>query len=102
MRSRDREASEIQRRIGDLLLRHWDPIGIKDEPQAQNEYDSYVGGVYRLLVSGASAEEIAKHLADTETKQLGFEDTELGRCSGQASERVLEELPVPPWGLLGA
>jgi hypothetical protein len=76
MKSRDCEAREIQRRIGDLLLRHWDPIGVKDEPKAQAEYDSYVGGVYRLLVSGASAKEIAKHLVDIETRQLGFEDTD--------------------------
>lgn len=76
MRSRDREAREIQRRIGDLLLRHWDPIGVKNEPKARDEYDSYVGGVYRLLVSGASAKEIAKHLVDMETRQLGFEDTD--------------------------
>lgn len=30
----------------------WDPIGVKDEPNAQDEYDSYLGGVYELLVSG--------------------------------------------------
>ena len=30
----------------------WDPIGVKDEPNAQDEYDGYLGGVYELLVSG--------------------------------------------------
>jgi hypothetical protein len=66
----------MQRELGDILLRNWDPIGIKDEPEAQDEYDSYVGGVYRLLASGASIKEIATHLASIETSLLGYQDTD--------------------------
>jgi hypothetical protein len=58
------------------LLRHWDPIGIADVPEQQDEYEAYVGGVYRLLASGTSAREIAEHLVDIERQQLGFKDTE--------------------------
>ena len=76
MSSQHQRARDIQRRIGEVLLRNWDPIGIKDVPQAQDEYDAYIGGVYRLLVSDATAKEIAQHLVDIETKQLGFEDTD--------------------------
>ena len=78
MRSEEERAREIQRQIGEILLRHWDPIGIADEPEAQDEYEGYVGGVYRLLASGASAQQIAEHLADIETRQLGFKDTRAG------------------------
>jgi hypothetical protein len=66
----------MQRELGDILLRNWDPIGIKDEPEAQDEYDSYVGGVYRLSASGASIKEIATHLASIETSLLGYQDTD--------------------------
>jgi hypothetical protein len=76
MTSRRDEARGIQQRIGDILLRHWDPIGVRDEPGAQDEYNAYVGGVYRLLASGASAKEIATHLVNVETEQLGFKDTD--------------------------
>jgi hypothetical protein len=43
-----RRAKAIQESIREILLRDWDPIGVNDVPEAQDEYDSYVGGVYRL------------------------------------------------------
>jgi hypothetical protein len=45
-----------------ILLERWDPIGVNDVPEAQNEYDSYVPGVIALLINGSSAAEIAAHL----------------------------------------
>ncbi len=76
MNSREGRAREIQRAIGEILLRNWDPVGVKDEPRAQDEYDAYVGGVYRLIASGATARQIAEHLAHLEAEQLGFADTD--------------------------
>jgi hypothetical protein len=66
MASRDDRARAINVDIGRVLLRDWDPIGVKDVPEAQDEYDSYIGGVYRLLANGASAVQIAEHLASIE------------------------------------
>ncbi len=51
MPSRKQRAREIQDSIRQVLLHDWDPIGVADEPAAQDEYDAYVGGVYRLLAS---------------------------------------------------
>jgi hypothetical protein len=48
----------------------WDPIGIKGEPNAQDEYDGYLGGVYELLVSGAEDEDIADHLWRIATERM--------------------------------
>ena len=48
----------------------WDPIGIKDEPKAQDEYDGYLGGVYELLVSGASEEQVEQHLWRMVTERM--------------------------------
>jgi hypothetical protein len=76
MTSQHERAREIQQQIGKVLLRHWDPVGVADVPEAHAEYEAYVGGVYRLLASGASAREIAEHLVDVETRQLGFKDTD--------------------------
>ena len=78
MKPREERAREIQRQIGEVLLRHWDPVGVANVPEAQDEYEAYVGSVYRLLASGASAQQIAEHLVDIETHQLGFKDTEVG------------------------
>ena len=76
MTSKEERAREIQHSIAEVLLRNWDPIGVRDHPQAQDEYDPYVGGVYRLIASGATARELAEHLARVEAEQLGFQDTD--------------------------
>ena len=76
MDPREARAKEIQRAIGEVLLRNWDPLGVKDVPEAKDEYDSYVGGVYRLIASGASAKQIAEHLVRLETDRLGYPDTD--------------------------
>jgi hypothetical protein len=70
MESRERRAREIQEAIRLVLLCDWDPIGVRDVPEAQDEYDGYVGGVYRLLVSGATQSELAEHLLQIERESM--------------------------------
>ena len=65
-------ARQIQERIRQVLLHDWDPIGVRDVPEAQDEYDSYVGGVYRLLASGGSEEQIIDHLWHIEPDAMGL------------------------------
>ena len=72
MRNRSRRAKEIQERIKQVLLHEWDPIGVSDIPEAQDEYDSYVGGIYRLLASGASEYQIIERLYNLETVSMGL------------------------------
>jgi hypothetical protein len=62
--------SEIRR----VLMTHWDPIGVKDEPNAADEYDSYIGGIFDLLHRGASNAEISIHLRNIEVEQMGLCD----------------------------
>ena len=38
----------------------------------EDEYDSYVGGVYRLLASGASANQIIEYLFEIQTTRMGL------------------------------
>lgn len=38
------------KKICEVLLNHWDPIGIKDVPECQDEYDSYADVIYILAM----------------------------------------------------
>jgi hypothetical protein len=49
-----------------LLLLWWDPIGIKDVPEAQGEYTGYSGRIGRLLREGGGKAELAEFLGDAE------------------------------------
>ncbi len=66
------ESRRIRVDIRHVLMSVWDPIGIKDEPNAQDEYDGYLGGVYALLVSGASDGRIEEHLWQIVTERMGL------------------------------
>ncbi len=72
MITKEDRARQIQESIRGILLHDWDPIGVQQVPEAQDEYDSYVGGVYRLLASGSSAQEIADHLWRIENETMGL------------------------------
>ena len=75
MHSRGRRAREIESQIAAILLHDWDPIGVADDPGARDEYDSYVGGVYRVLATGGSLAEIEAHLRDIEIHMMGYDET---------------------------
>jgi hypothetical protein len=70
MDERARRGRKIQDKISRILYEDWDPLGLKDVAPS-DEYDSYVGGVYRLLASGASCEQLAEHLAELERGAFG-------------------------------
>jgi len=52
----------------------WDPIGVADTPEAADEYDIYINGIYRLLENGSTDQEIAEHLRRIEVDQMGLGD----------------------------
>ena len=64
--------SEAFDTIRSILLTDWDPIGIKDEPKAADEYDEYIGDLSALLKNAASAEEIANYLVKIEREFMGL------------------------------
>lgn len=69
-----------------VLLREWDPVGVKDEPLAAYEYDSYALPLAQKLQEGASAADVAG-LLDAAEAQLG-----LGAAARNAvtAERILQ------------
>jgi len=52
----------IRTAIRQVFIRVWDPIGVRDEPNAQDEYDSYLGRALELLMSNATDKELNEYL----------------------------------------
>jgi hypothetical protein len=87
------ESRRIRVAIRHVLMDVWDPIGVKGEPNAQDEYDGYLGGVYELLVTGASDERIEDHLWRIVTERMGLS----AKKSDMANTvRDLRQIPLPP------
>jgi hypothetical protein len=64
MADKDRfEIREIQTKIRRVLMDEWDPIGVKGVPEAVDEYDRYIGGIYGLIQRDASERDISAHFA---------------------------------------
>jgi hypothetical protein len=63
---------EPHSRINEVLHYIWDPIGVRGEPNARDEYDSYVPHVYTLIQNAATAEQIADHLDKIATERMGL------------------------------
>ena len=45
-----------------VFLEVWDPIGIRDEQYAQDEYDGYLGRTFELLMANATDAELTEYL----------------------------------------
>jgi len=70
--TRDKRAKEIQDAIRDVLNREWDPLNVRDAGP-KDEYDGYIGRIYRLLVSAPPREVIARELKKIEHESMGFD-----------------------------
>lgn len=55
-----------------ILMAEWDPIGVKNCPEAADEYDSYAMRVYSYLAAGWSASQIAAYLVNVEYDAMGI------------------------------
>ena len=58
--------------VNALLLSEWDPIGICDEPAAQDEYDAYAAVIVDMINAGRSEAELADYLVSLETDAMGL------------------------------
>jgi hypothetical protein len=84
------ESRRVRGEIRRVLLQCWDPIGIRSEPNAQDEYDGYLGGIYELLVRNATNEEIANHLRRIVEERMALHP------QTEATERTVRELRAIP------
>ena len=68
-------ARDAQAKIAEILRHDWNPIGMPRDATVQDEYDGYVGEVYKLLTLDPSARQLAKYLSELEAHSLGFDRT---------------------------
>ena len=79
----------LYREILAILLKSWDPIGVQDIPEAQDEYDTYVIPLSKLLISNKSEHEIFEYLWWIETEYMGLSGD---RSRIEAASRLLHSL----------
>src|SRR5688572_7333439 len=64
--SRKDRARKVQDSIRRVLFFDWDPIGISDVSATDDEYDSYIAPIYRILLGNGSEDDIVERLAEFE------------------------------------
>ena len=74
---------EIQDKVRGVLNREWDPIGVSDV--VDDEYDTYIEELYRLLKSHTSADAIAGHLLSIEVHRMGLRRSTDAKLLGVAA-----------------
>jgi hypothetical protein len=58
--------------IRNILVKELDPIGIADVEEARDEYDAYISGLYKRLISRASEKDLFDYLWTIETETMGL------------------------------
>jgi len=71
--SKIKRAAQIQHAIRQVLFRDWDPIGVNDNPNLQDECDAYIAPVYRILSCSRSEQELVDFLFRTEGESIGLQ-----------------------------
>lgn len=62
----------MHQKIREVLLKEWDPIGVRAIPEAQDEYDAYVPTLYSMLIAGKPVCEVFEFLLWIEGEQMGL------------------------------
>ena len=66
------QSRENRQRVRFILNKHWDPIGVAGSG-IDDEYDSYVGTVYIMLMDHRMPEDaISQYLYETATGHIGL------------------------------
>lgn len=58
--------------VKEVLFREWDPIGVNDNEQCRNEYDSYAGTICQWLQEGVDEYTLAAHLSQLQRVNMGL------------------------------
>ena len=75
-------------------MEEWDPIGVRGVPEAADEYDTYVGKVYVMLMEEESTEVIASYLLEIATGRMGYpRDSDLVARSTRTAEKLISLRP---------
>ena len=66
------KAKSFHDAIHKILIEEWDPIGVGDIPEAQDEYDSYIPQIYKMLIARKPKHEIFEYLWWLETEHMSL------------------------------
>ena len=70
------EAEQNWPKVQAILLEEWDPIGVREVPQAQDEYDAYVGSIATMATDETVTREMmAARLFSIATECIGLKAT---------------------------
>jgi hypothetical protein len=72
MDNEKRHYRELYSKVSRALWEDWDPIGVNYNPQASDEYESYVPQVVRAILQATSHVEIVDMLVSFETDNMGL------------------------------
>jgi hypothetical protein len=89
------QSRQDRARIRQILMREWDPIGVAGVAEAADEYDTYVGTVYVMLMDDrATAEKIAGYLFEIATGHMGLSNSEnLAKRAEQTAKTLVSIRP---------
>jgi hypothetical protein len=66
------KAKRFHAAIKAALFTEWDPIGVNKMSGAEDEYDSYVPAIYKLLLDRHPRHELFDYLWSLETRHMGL------------------------------
>jgi len=75
--------------IREILLRHWDPIGICDVPEAADEYDHYAAAILQMLKAGRNRDDLEAYLIDVMTSRMGLQGTNTFRDKAKRAAHLI-------------
>ncbi len=69
------QAKQYFESVRAILMRHWDPIGVQNAPEAYDEYDTYARVIVSMLLNGAYDEAAARaYLEHIAADWMGLKD----------------------------
>jgi hypothetical protein len=82
--------------IREIFMREWDPIGVRDVPEAQDEYDSYAAEACAMLIDrGATAADLEQYLLLIEAEHMGLgQRADAGPRARRTAEALVSLLPT--------
>ena len=79
--------------VQQALIKEWDPIGVSDVPEAQDEYDSYAPKITGMLIEKKPRNEIFDYLWLLETDHMGLTGTDEARnATDKFVDRLIETI----------
>jgi hypothetical protein len=89
------QSRRIRVQMRHVLLNTWDPIGIKEFPGAQDEYDGYIGKLFDLLANGAPDSDLVDYLSWAVNEHMGLSGSRENMLPTVAE---LRKIDFPPAG----